>query len=199
MSNQANTQVKGFDVEKMKDDELLKLEAEMKAKLELLQKAKAEREEKIKEASLSAIKQAIDKVIADGVVSSSEITSFLVAEGYVVAPKAAATSAGTGSGKGRRAISDEDVLFSFAYTGEGGRNMTLKLDAESKLPAPQALASKVLKDLQTKTFEELKQHFTPKFINEFMLTEESIEWIDRFFPKIQDTVQTLANKAVKAQ
>lgn len=196
-NNQANAQAKGFDVEKMKDDELLKLEAEMKAKLELLQKAKAEREEKIKEASLSAIKTAIDKVINDGVVSSSEITAFLVENGYVVAPKAAATSAGTG--KGRRAISDEDVLFSFAYTGEGGRNMTLKLDAESKLPAPQALASKVLKDLQTKTFEELKQHFTPKFINEFMLTEESIEWIDRFFPKIQDTVQALANKAVKAQ
>lgn len=195
-NNQANAQAKGFDVEKMKDDELLKLEAEMKAKLELLQKAKAEREEKIKEASLTAIKTAIDKVIAEGVVSSFEVSSFLVGQGYVQAPKAVQTS--TGTGKGRRSINEEDVLFSFGYTGEGGRNMTLKLAHDSKLPAPQALASKVLKDLQSKNFDELKQHFTPKFLNEFMLTEESVAWIDLFFPKIQQQIQAIANKAVKA-
>ena len=197
MSNAPAQANKGFDVEKMKDDEILKLEQEMKQKLELLQKAKAEREEKIKEASLTAIKTAIDKVIAEEVVSPSEITAFLVANGYVVAPKPVATASGTG--KGRRAINEDDVLFSYSYNGDGGRNMTLKFDAKSNLPAPQAVASKVLKELQEKSFEELKPHFTKKFLEEFMMQEESIEWIDRFFPKIQNTIQALANKAVKAQ
>lgn len=192
MSNQANTPAqaatKGFDVEKMKDDEILKLEAEMKQKLELLQKAKADREVKIKEASLTSIKVAIDKVITEGVVTTSEITAFLVENGYVVAPKAAATGASTG--KGRRSISDEDVLFSFAYSGEGGRNQTLKLDAESKLPAAVSAAAKTLKELQTKTFEELKAHFTPKFF-EFAKTDESFVWVERFFPKIQSAVDEM--------
>lgn len=188
MSNQANAQVKGFDVEKLKDDEILKLEAEMKQKLEMLQKAKVEREEKIKETSLTAIKTAIDKVIAEAVVSPSEITAFLVLNGYVVAPKAIATA--SVSGKGRRAISDDEVLFSYSYEGDGGRKMTLKFDAQSNLPAPQAVASKVLKELQTKSFEELKAHFTPKFF-EFIKTDESFVWVERFFPKIQNAVDEL--------
>lgn len=195
MSNQNATTpvsaIKGFDIEKLKDDEILKLEAEMRQKLELLQNAKVERETKVKTSALTEIKQAIDKVLNSQIVTPSELTQFLATNGYVVAPKAVAVE---GVAKqGRRAINDEDLLFTMNFTSEdSGRSQTLKLDAESKRPAPASAVAKELKKLQEKTFEELKAHFTPKFFNEFIFKDESFTWVEMFFPKIQDKVDELA-------
>lgn len=198
MSNQAQAttpaNLKGFDVEKLKDDEILKLEAEMKAKLELLQKAKGEREEKIKSTALTEIKSAIDKLLESEVVTGAEFTQFLVTNGYVVAPKAH-TLESTGK-VGRRAINDEDLLFSVQYTSEdSGRSQTLKLDAQSDKPAPKSGAFKELEKLQAKTFEELKPSFTKKFFEEFLPTDASFMWVEKFFPKLQpDFEKMIAEK-----
>lgn len=201
---------KAVDMQKLQDEEILKLEAEVKKKLEAIQAERANRYERIKANTLTSLKQAINKALTDYMLTADDLEKFLLDEKYVIIPeptvielvaakKPKKEKVDGGSGKGRRAIADEDVLFAFNYVAENGRKQTLKFDAQSKMPAPASSSYKVLKDLQTKSFDELKQYFTPKFLNEFMLTEESIAWIDTLFPKLQDTIQTLANKAVKAQ
>lgn len=192
---------KAVDMQKLQDEEILKLEQEMKKKLEAVQAERANRYERIKANTLTSLKQSIDKALNEYMLTAEDLEKFLLDEKYVIIPEPVVVEVTTakkpkkekvdgGSGKGRRAIADEDVLFAFNYVADNGRKQTLKFDAQSKMPAPASSSYKVLKDLQAKSFAELKQYFTPKFF-EFAKTDESFPWVETLFPKIQADIDEL--------
>lgn len=178
-SNQTNPMEKTeMAIEEMDFDALLKEEAELKARSEKILQAKKEMAQAKKAGAYTEIKEAINKYF-DTVLTREELTSFLNDEQFIM------PMSSSGAKVGRRKITEDDLLFARKYKNEGGdREMTLKLDADSKYPVAASGAYKELKKLSKYEFRELKESFKPKFFK-FAETEEGKKWIGTFFPHIQ--------------
>lgn len=176
---------KTVDFDSMNDDELLKQEQQMKEQLEKLAQAKLTRQETMKENAFAEIATVLEKYIGV-VINESVFTTWLIEHQYVVRhaiPVEKANNESSGGQVGRRAIKDEDVIFSMPYKNEDGtREMTLKLDAISKYPVIKNSGTALqLKAIKEKSYEDLKEFFKNKFI-EFKDTEEGKKWVNLFFP-----------------
>lgn len=177
---------KEINFDSLNDEELLKQEQQMKEMFQKLTEAKKHREENLKSNAFTEITAVIKKYIGV-VVDVDTFTDWLDDNEYINTQKFVKTveiKVAGGLPVGRRKIDDSDILFQKKYVPEGGtRDMTLKLDAQSKKPAIQSGTYKYLKELQKMTFEELKPHFSKKFF-EFAKTDASYNWLNIFFPQI---------------
>ena len=187
-TKQAQADVVVENVEAMDDDALLKIEQEMKAKLAQIEAQKKARESNFKARAFGEIQEVLKKYFGT-VLTKESFAQWLVQEQYIEAPKVSAVV-------GRRKIADEDLLFSFKYKNEtGDRDLTLKLDAMSDVPASTSASAKQLKKLQAYEYNELKKSFKPKFfewVNNNQ--EEGISWVKKFFPQIEADIQKILKK-----
>ena len=184
---------KQVDFESMNDDDLLKQEQAMKEMLEKIAEAKRHREENMKATAFKEIGAVLEKYVGS-VITEGVLTDWLDDNQYLVTSKfeKVVEVKVAGTAVGRRKIDDKDVLFSMGYKGKDGiREMTYKLDELSKKPAPNSGTSIVMNNIKTKTFEEIKQFFKPKF-EEFKDTENGKKWVKEFFPAQYDAIYSAA-------